>query len=247
MPISTPEEQAAATAELEQLVDSANVSTKDTVISELQDANAHVKKNIVPPSEALAPPQVPKNYAAMMASELSSNSSKSASPTPPVEQEPLVAPVPDNLPAMDTSPEPVNAQASHQVASEETISTKDETNPITNEDETVDNEYVDPLPMPDVNTILPPPPAPFDPATAPESTDMVPAPSAQEYVNQIHNNYNNEVPTTTEESISPTISMPPVNAQMVEDNNPQSVAPHGGVMADQVYPADPSAFQIPGM
>ena len=104
--------------------------------------------------------------------------------------------------------------------------------------EVVNNEYVDPLPMPDANTILPPPPAPFDPAAAPDSAEMAPNPSAQEY---------KEDNTTPAESMSPTISMPSVSEQMVEDNNPQAAAPHAGVMPDQVYPTDPSAFQIPGM
>lgn len=245
MPAPTPEEQAAATAELEQLVSPANATTQDTVISELQDSNVHVKKNITPPSEALAPPEVPKDYAAMMASELSNNPPAPVTPTPPVEQEPLVAPVPDNLPAMDTSPEPVGAAMSQPIAPPEMGSAETPAAPIMGE--AVDNEYVDPLPMPDANTILPPPPAPFDPAAAPESVDMAPAPSAQEYVNQIQNNVNNEAVTTAAESMSPTISMPSVSEQMVEDNNPQPAAPRGGVMPDQIYPADPSAFQIPGM
>ena len=244
MSAPTPEEQAAATAELEQLVSPANATTQDTVISELQDSSVHVKKNIAPPSEAIAPPQVPKDYAAMMASELSNNPSAPVTPTPPVEQEPLVAPVPDNIPAMDTSPAPVGAAVSQPI-SPEMETTETPVAPIMGD--AVNNEYVDPLPMPDANTILPPPPAPFDLSAAPESADMAPMPSAQEYVNQIQDNVNNEAITTAAESMSPTISMPSVSEQMVEDNNPQTAAPRGGVMPDQIYPADPSAFQIPGM
>ena len=235
-PISTPtpEEQAAATAELEQLVSPTNMATQDATIAELQDSSVHAKKNITPPSEVLAPPQAPKDYAAMMASELSNNPPAPVSPTPPIEQEPLVAPVPDNLPTMDTSSEPVGVTESQPIAPE-MESAEAPAAPIMGE--AVDNEYVDPLPMPDANTILPPPPAPFDPAAAPDSAEMAPNPSAQEY---------KEDNTTPAESMSPTISMPSVSEQMVEDNNPQA-APHAGVMPDQVYPADPSAFQIPGM
>lgn len=236
-PISTPtpEEQAAATAELEQLVSPTNMATQDAAITELQDSSVHAKKNITPPSEVLAPPQAPKDYAAMMASELSNNPPAPVSPTPPIEQEPLVAPVPDNLPTMDTSSEPVGVTESQPIAPE-MESAEAPAAPIMGE--AVDNEYVDPLPMPDANTILPPPPAPFDPAAAPDSAEMAPNPSVQEY---------KEDNTTPAESMSPTISMPSVSEQMVEDNNPQAAAPHAGVMPDQVYPADPSAFQIPGM
>ena len=236
-PISTPtpEEQAAATAELEQLVSPTNMATQDAAITELQDSSVHAKKNITPPSEVLAPPQAPKDYAAMMASELSNNPPAPVSPTPPIEQEPLVAPVPDNLPTMDTSSEPVGVTESQPIAPE-MESAEAPAAPIMGE--AVDNEYVDPLPMPDANTILPPPPAPFDPAAAPDSAEMAPNPSTQEY---------NEGNTTPTESMSPTISMPSVSEQMVEDNNPQAAAPRAGVMPDQIYPADPSAFRIPGM
>ena len=231
----TPEEQAAATAELEQLVSPTNMATQDAAITELQDSSVHAKKNITPPSEVLAPPQAPKDYAAMMASELSNNPPAPVSPTPPIEQEPLVAPVPDNLPTMDTSSEPVGVTESQPIAPEMKSA---EAPAAPTMGEVVDNEYVDPLPMPDANTILPPPPAPFDPAAAPDSAEMAPNPSTQEY---------NEDNTTPTESMSPTISMPSVSEQMVEDNNPQAAAPRAGVMPDQIYPADPSAFRIPGM
>ena len=236
-PISTPtpDEQAAATAELEQLVSPTNMAAQDAAITELQDSSVHAKKNITPPSEVLAPPQAPKDYATMMASELSNNPPAPVSPTPPIEQEPLVAPVPDNLPTMDASSEPVGVTESQPIAPE-MESAEAPAAPIMGE--VVDNEYVDPLPMPDANTILPPPPAPFDPAAAPDSAEMAPNPSTQEY---------NEDNTTPTESMSPTISMPSVSEQMVEDNNPQAAAPRAGVMPDQIYPTDPSAFQIPGM
>ena len=211
------------------------MATQDATITELQDSSVHAKKNITPPSEVLAPPQAPKDYAAMMASELSNNPPAPVSPTPPIEQEPLVAPVPDNLPTMDTSSEPVGVTESQPIAPE-MESAEAPAAPIMGE--AVDNEYVDPLPMPDANTILPPPPAPFDPAAAPDSAEMAPNPSTQEY---------NEGNTTPTESMSPTISMPSVSEQMVEDNNPQAAAPRAGVMPDQIYPADPSAFRIPGM
>lgn len=243
----SPEEQAAATAELEQLVaPSPSGATGKSVMNELQDTNAHTKKNITPPSEALEPPKVPKDYAAMMASELSDE------PTPPAgakESEPLIAPVPENMPVMDTSPEPTTMS---EPISQEPTTSEAEGGPIMADSDTVENEYVDPpLPMPDANTILPPPPMPFDPSAAPASVEDAPAsapveqPSAQEYVDQLQQGIiNPDVTNSAGDSIAPDISMPSVSEQMVEDNNP---APRGGVMPDQVYPADPSAFQIPNM
>ena len=181
---STPEEQAAATAELEQLVAPATGGAEDSVINELQDTSAHPKKNIVPPSEALEPPKVPKDYAAMMASELSGEPQPSAEAK---ESEPLIAPVPENMPVMDTSPEPV--APSEPISPD---STPVETGPIMADSDTVENEYVDPpLPMPDANTILPPPPLPFDPSAAPSAVEDAPASapvepqSAQDYVDQL--------------------------------------------------------------
>ncbi|MCR5572242.1 MAG: hypothetical protein K6F57_00495 [Candidatus Saccharibacteria bacterium] len=243
---STPEEQAAATAELEQLVAPATGGVEDSVINELQDTSAHPKKNIVPPSEALEPPKVPKDYAAMMASELSGEPQPSAEAK---ESEPLIAPVPENMPVMDTSPEPV--VPSEPISPD---STPVETGPIMADSDTVENEYVDPpLPMPDANTILPPPPLPFDPSAAPSAVEDAPASapvepqSAQDYVDQLQQGViSPEVSNTAEDSIAPSTSMPSVSEQMVEDNNPAETA-RGGVMPDQVYPADPSAFQIPNM
>lgn len=243
---STPEEQAAATAELEQLVAPATGGAEDSVINELQDTSAHPKKNIVPPSEALEPPKVPKDYAAMMASELSGEPQPSAEAK---ESEPLIAPVPENMPVMDTSPEPV--APSEPISPD---STPVEAEPIMADSDTVENEYVDPpLPMPDANTILPPPPLPFDPSAAPSAVEDAPASapvepqSAQDYVDQLQQGIiSPEATNTAEDSIASSISMPSVSEQMVEDNNPAETA-RGGVMPDQVYPADPSAFQIPNM
>ena len=249
----SPEEQAAATAELEQLV--APAATADNpVMGELQEQVAHGKKNLVPPSEALAPPKVPKDYAAMMASELSGEPAPAPAeePTPavpetaPVESEPLIAPVPENMPVMDTSPEP--APVSEPISSEADPNAPVDTGgPIMGE---VNNEYVDPLPMPDADTILPPPPMPFDPSAAPATVEDAPMPqaqSAQEFVDQIQQG--NEMVGSANDSIAPSITMPSVTDQMTEESsNPQATASRGnGVMQDQIYPADPSAFQIPGM
>ncbi len=245
--VPTPEEQATATAELEQLV-TPNVASgaEDSVINELQDTSAHTKKNIIPPSEALSPPKIPKDYAAMMASELSEGSQPPLGATEP---EPLIAPVPDNMPVMDTSPEPTSVPESP--ISE---STSIEAGPVLAEPGTVENEYVDPpLPMPEANTILPPPPAPFDPSAAPSTVDDAPvaapieAPSAQDYVNQLQQDINNlENSNSNAELTTPDISMPPVSEQIANNDNSTNTV-RGGVMPDQVYPVDPSAFQIPNM
>ena len=246
--ISTPEEQASATAELEQLVapNSTN-DTGDSVINELQDASVHVKKNLIPPSEALEPPKVPKDYAAMMASELSEESQATPAAPNVGEPEPLIAPVPDNMPVLDTSPEP---SAPPKPASSESDSA--EVSQASTDSDVVENEYVDPpLPMPDANTILPPPPIPFDPSSAPATVEDAPAtapieaPSAQDYVNQLQQDIANlEDSNSGNNPAVPNVSMPPVNENVI--NNTTNTV-RGGVMPDQVYPVDPSAFQIPNM
>ena len=222
-----------AAAKLEQLVAPANSANSDnSILNELQDPNVHVKKNLVPPSEALEPPKVPKNYAAMMASELSDEPVQQPSAEDISESEPLSAPVPSDMPVMDTSPEPTSIAQG--------------------ESDTVNNEYVDPpLPMPDANTVLPPPPLPFDPAAAPESVSDAPAsapfesPSAQDFADQLKNGVEGlGDPNATVDSSIPDISMPAVAEPVQSDD---SGAIQNGVMPDQVYPADPSAFRIPGM
>lgn len=222
-----------AAAKLEQLVASNNnANGESSVLDELQDPNVHVKKNLVPPSEALEPPKVPKNYAAMMASELSDEPVQQPSAEDISESEPLSAPVPSDMPVMDTSPEPTSIAQG--------------------ESDTVNNEYVDPpLPMPDANTVLPPPPLPFDPAAAPESVSDAPAsapfesPSAQDFADQLKNGVEGlGGPNATVDSSIPNISMPAVAEPVQSDD---SGAIQNGVMPDQVYPADPSAFRIPGM
>ncbi len=222
-----------AAAKLEQLVASNNnANGENSVLDELQDPNVHVKKNLVPPSEALEPPKVPKNYAAMMASELSDEPVQQPSAEDISESEPLSAPVPSDMPVMDTSPEPTSIAQG--------------------ESDTVNNEYVDPpLPMPDANTVLPPPPLPFDPAAAPESVSDAPAsapfesPSAQDFADQLKNGVEGlGDPNATVDSSIPDISMPAV-AEPVQSDDSSTI--QNGVMPDQVYPADPSAFRIPGM
>ena len=101
-PIVTPEEQAKATAELEQLVSEPKMSgaVDESVMAELQ--SAHTKKNITPPGEALEPPEAPKDYASLMETELS----KESLPPTPIsatldEGEPLVAPVPNGVLSSD--------------------------------------------------------------------------------------------------------------------------------------------------
>ena len=241
-PIVSPEEQAKATAELEQLVSEPKMSgaVDESVMTELQ--SAHTKKNITPPGEALEPPETPKDYASLMETELS----KESLPPAPIsaaldEGEPLVAPVPNGVLSSD---EPTKQD---EPANDEGSAIKEP--PVS--EETVNNEYVDPLPMPNADSILPPPPAPFDLNAAPLDAADAPMPSAQEYANQIQNELGS---STADESVNlaaPITSMPAVDEQAA--GNPSGAAQNNvatrsiGVMPDQVYPADPSAFRIPGM
>lgn len=241
-PIVTPEEQAKATAELEQLVSEPKMSgaVDESVMAELQ--SAHTKKNITPPGEALEPPEAPKDYASLMETELS----KESLPPTPIsatldEGEPLVAPVPNGVLSSD---EPTKQD---EPANDEESAIK---KPSVSE-ETVNNEYVDPLPMPNADSILPPPPAPFDLNAAPLDAADAPMPSAQEYANQIQNELGGGAADESANLAVPITSMPAVDEQAA--GNPSGAAQNDvaarsiGVMPDQVYPADPSAFRIPGM
>ena len=241
-PIVTPEEQAKATAELEQLVSEPKMSgaVDESVMAELQ--SAHTKKNITPPGEVLEPPETPKDYASMMETELS----KESLPPTPIsatldEGEPLVAPVPNGVLSSDEPTkrdEPANDEGS--AIKESSVS-----------GETVNNEYVDPLPMPNADSILPPPPAPFDLNAAPLDAADAPMPSAQEYANQIQNELGGGAADESANLAAPITSMPAVDEKAA--GNPSGAAQNDvatrsiGVMPDQVYPADPSAFRIPGM
>lgn len=241
-PIVTPEEQAKATAELEQLVSEPKMSgaVDESVMAELQ--SAHTKKNITPPGEALEPPEAPKDYASLMETELS----KESLPPTPIsatldEGEPLVAPVPNGVLSSD---EPTKQD---EPANDEESAIK---KPSVSE-ETVNNEYVDPLPMPNADSILPPPPAPFDLNAAPLDAADAPMPSAQEYANQIQNELGGGAADESANLAVPITSMPAVDEQAA--GNPSGATQNDvaarsiGVMPDQVYPADPSAFRIPGM
>ena len=241
-PIVTPEEQAKATAELEQLVSEPKMSgaVDESVMAELQ--SAHTKKNITPPGEALEPPEAPKDYASLMETALS----KESLPPTPIsatldEGEPLVAPVPNGVLSSD---EPTKQD---EPANDEESAIK---KPSVSE-ETVNNEYVDPLPMPNADSILPPPPAPFDLNAAPLDAADAPMPSAQEYANQIQNELGGGAADESANLAVPITSMPAVDEQAA--GNPSGAAQNDvaarsiGVMPDQVYPADPSAFRIPGM
>ena len=241
-PIVTPEEQAKATVELEQLVSEPKMSgaVDESVMAELQ--SAHTKKNITPPGEALEPPEAPKDYASLMETELS----KESLPPMPIsatldEGEPLVAPVPNGVLSSD---EPTKQD---EPANDEESAIK---KPSVSE-ETVNNEYVDPLPMPNADSILPPPPAPFDLNAAPLDAADAPMPSAQEYANQIQNELGGGAADESANLAVPITSMPAVDEQAA--GNPSGAAQNDvaarsiGVMPDQVYPADPSAFRIPGM
>ncbi len=248
---ATPTEQAAATAKLEEMVAASPLATAadDTpVMQELRETPSVSggMKNITPPSEALAPPTIPKDYASMMEAELQAPTPPAPAPAPapapvpePVVTAPepaIAAPVPESMPVLDATPLPAAAPAE----------------PVVN------NEYVaPPLPMPDASTVLPPPPMPFDPSAAPlapspeamSALDTTPLPpqTAQDYAAQLQQD--NPIMASPEDMVAmpqvePVMPAVPMAAPAETPVSAQQVNP---VMQDQVYPADPSAFQIPGM
>ena len=126
-------------------------------------------------------------------------------------------------------------------------------------------EYVDnPLPMPDANTVLPPPPQPFDPSLNQAVTPETAPQSAQAFAQDLQatNPVVQSVPLDTPINgpmPSPGITAEPVAAPVM----PGVIQPAGEVatanteansnylgqnpaMQDQLYP-DPSAYHIPGM
>ena len=240
-PIVTPEEQAEATAELEQLVSEPKLSgaVDPSVMNELKAT--HAKRVVSPTSGELEPPEAPKDYSSMMTSELANESMPPAPNLVSVDEgEPLVAPIPNGVLSAD---EPLEQTSIKDAA--DNVNTE-----TSNSNEVVNNEYVDPLPMPSADSILPPPPVPFDLNNAPLDVADAPMPSAQDFANQIQSELGNNTATVAEEPVLPATAIQPAGEQLAaEADAAQDAASRssGGVMPDQVYPSDPSAFRIPGM
>lgn len=126
-------------------------------------------------------------------------------------------------------------------------------------------EYVSPLPMPDPNGILPPPPVPFQPEAMPVASPTE-LPTAQAFAQSV------QASNPAVQAAPPMMAQPvaaqdmPVPADMAPvapimpavPEDPEDIRTLGGpamspavngvnpVMQDKIYP-DPSAFQIPGM
>ena len=250
--IASAAEAAQATAQLNQMV-AANTATQPAapVMQELaQTANGF--KNLVPPSEAMQPPKIPKDYSAMMNEALSEPipaPAPAATPAPaPVESAPMMAPtMPAQMAAPVATPEAAAAPAPAAPPADVT--------PV---------EFENPLPMPDPNGILPPPPVPFTPE-ANQAAAPAELPTAQAFVEQIQAN-NPAVQSVPAAPAAPVPTMPapvvsepavtPIMPAVPEDaptlsNGGMAASPAvqgvNPVMQDQIYPADPSAFHIPGM
>ena len=250
--IASAAEAAQATAQLNQMV-AANTATQPAapVMQELaQTANGF--KNLVPPSEAMQPPKIPKDYSAMMNEALSE-----PIPAPAPAATPVAAPV-ESAPMMAPT---MPAQMAAQVAAPEAAATPAPAAPPA---DVTPVEFENPLPMPDPNGILPPPPVPFTPE-ANQAAAPAELPTAQAFVEQIQANNPavQSVPATPAEATptmpAPVVSEPavaPIMPAVPEDaptlsNGGMAASPAvqgvNPVMQDQIYPADPSAFHIPGM
>ena len=173
-------QQNEAAAQLNQMIAANAPAAVNPTLQELSQQPQSGIKNITPPSEAMMPPKVPKDYASMMNEVL-------AEPAPapvssPIESAPVMAPQPQLLPpqmpqqmvpqmpqqmppqmpqmsqmpqqaqSMPQAPQPMPQQMPPQMPQPQM--------PVPQA------EYVSPLPMPDPNGLLPPPPAPFQPEAA---------------------------------------------------------------------------------
>ena len=128
-------------------------------------------------------------------------------------------------------------------------------------------EYVSPLPMPDPNGILPPPPAPFQAEATMPVANPTELPTAASFAQSVQ--ASNPAVQAAPQMMAPQPVAPeamPVPADMAPvapimpavPEDPVELSNGGAavssamngvnpVMQDQIYPADPSAFRIPGM
>lgn len=216
--------QAEATAQLDQMV-SANAvaaAAPSAAMNELAAVSGGIK-NITPPSEAAMPPSVPKDYSSMMNEALAEPMVAEPVVASPIATAPVMAP---EMPA--PAPAPV------------------EMTPV---------QFDNSLPMPDPNGILPPPPAPFTPDAGAPMMPTAELPTAQAFVDSIQAD-NPMVQTMPAAESAPMMEAAPAIAPIMPavpeeaptlSSQSQSVQGVNPVMQDQIYPADPSAFQIPGM
>ena len=249
--------QAQAQAQLNQMVAANAPMAANPVMQDLAQASSSTQsgiKNLTPPSEAMMPPAAPKDYAAMMNEALAEPTAPMASP---IESAPMMAPQPQMaapapMPQQQMAPQPP-MMPQQQMAQAPMMP---------------QGEYVAPLPMPDPNGILPPPPAPFQPEAAMPVADPTELPTAQAFAQQVQAT-NPAVaapapmmaqPVAPQDMPVPASMAPvaPIMPAVPEDPVTLSVGTPGGatsaavngvnpVMQDQIYPVDPSAFQIPGM
>jgi hypothetical protein len=253
--------QAQAQAQLNQMV-AANTPMPNPVMQDLAQASGAAPsgiKNLTPPSEAMIAPQAPKDYAAMMSEALAE---PTAPMTSPIESAPMMAPQPQMA---APAPMPQQQMAAPAPMPQQQMAPQAPMMP----QQAPQGEFVAPLPMPDPNGILPPPPAPFQPEAAMPVADPTELPTAQSFAQQMQAT-NPAVATPAPMMAQPVApqDMPvpasmapvaPIMPAVPEDPITLSVGTNPGgattaavngvnpVMQDQIYPADPSAFQIPGM
>lgn len=250
--VASAAEAAQATAQLNQMV-AANSAAQPAapVIQELAQTTSGIK-NLVPPSEAMQPPKIPKDYSAMMNEALAEPipaPAPAATPVAaPVESAPMMAPT---MPAPMAAPAPAPAAT----AAPAPVAPPMDATPV---------EFANPLPMPDPNGILPPPPVPFTPEAG-QVANPAELPTAQAFAEQVQANN----PAVQSVPAAPAAPVPAMPAPVVSEPAVTPIMPavpeetptlsNGGmaaspavqgvnpVMQDQIYPADPSAFHIPGM
>ena len=238
-------------------------------------------KNIQPIGDGIHAPTPPHDYAAMMSAELAAANNAPQAPqmpamAPQVPQMPAMTPqmsqtAPAMAPQMAQVPQ-MPAMAPQMPQAAPAMAPQMPQAPVMQAPQMpapeAAAEYIAPLPMPDASTILPPPPAPFDPAAAPATVAAAPAeaPTAQAFAQQIQAT-NPVMQTPQMPQAAP--AMAPQMPQAPVMQAPQMPAPQveavpapiisepvpagsgyiqqNPVMQDQVYPDDPSAFKIPGM
>lgn len=205
-------------------------------------------KNISPLGDATHPVAPPVDYSAMMSAELAA---ANGTPQPAPYQAPQMPQAYASVPQYQAPQMPqAYAQPAMPAVAPQMPQAPVMQPPVMPTAE-MNAEYVAPMPMPDPNSILPPPPAPFDPAAAPMSVAAAPAeaPSAQAFAQQIQAN-NPAVSMPAPQPAMP-VATPQMPAPQMAPVDSSTVAPstfgQNAVMQEQVYPNDPSAFQIPGM
>ena len=257
--VASAAEAAQATAQLNQMV-AANTAAQPAtpVMQELAQTTNGIK-NLVPPSEAMQPPKIPKDYSAMMNEALAEPipaPAPAATPVAmPVESAPMMAPTMPASMAAPAAPAPASAPAPAAAPAPAPVAPPTDVAPV---------EFANPLPMPDPNGILPPPPVPFTPEAG-QVANPAELPTAQAFAEQIQANNpavqsvpaapaapapTMPAPVVSEPAVTPIMPAVPEEAPTLSNGGMAASPAVQGVnpvMQDQIYPADPSAFHIPGM